>query len=373
MKSLNNIPLYRSYHSDDMENAAVAVLRSGSIATGPSVDLFEQEFSAYIKASNIVTLSDMTHALALALRLSGVSSGDDVAAISFSCLKTNMAISLQGANPIWIDIDPSTLSMCPEDLERKITKTTKACILYHVAGYPAEIRKIADICLAHGISLIEDCNNALGAFTNGRRIGLTGQFSVFSFYPNRQINGFEGAALVCPSGEIASCAKRLRLLGIDARTFRDMNGEINVNSDISEIGMSAVFSQLNASVANTQLSSLPIREKQVRRNALYLSYALKKFPQLKAVTPCKNALPAYWCFLLLTEERDNLLCSLKAMGIGCSKLHYRNDSYTVFQQSPSNLPGTLQITRQLLAIPCGWWLNLQDMKFIVDSIESFFR
>jgi|694.fasta_scaffold43012_3 perosamine synthetase len=370
MNALNVIPLFKSFHSDDMERVALAVMRSGYIASGPEINHFEREFSAYIGASNIVTLSDMTHALQLALRLSGVSSGDDVAAISFACLKTNMAISLQGANPIWIDIDPLTMSMCPKDLERKITATTKAVILYHVAGYPAAVRKIADICRSHGVSLIEDCNNALGAFADGKHVGLNGKFSVFSFYPNRQINGFEGAALVCPNEKTALHAKRLRSLGIDTRTFRDKNSEINASSDIPETGISAAFNQLNASVAKIQLSSLAMREKQVRRNALFLSYALRKFEQVNVVMPNRNTLPAYWCFLLLTEKRDKVLCSLKALGIGCSKLHYRNDNYTVFQSNSSYLPGTQQVTNQLLAIPCGWWLNSQDLQFIVDSIES---
>ena len=352
-----------------MEQAALDVMRSGQIAAGPLVDAFETAFGNLVEQDHVVCTNDMTSALALALHLAGVRRGDEVATLAFSCLSSNSAIAIAGATPLWIDIDHDTMSMSVDDLATKIRPKTKAVTLYHVAGYPAPVDKIAQLCRERGIPLIEDCNAAIGASFGEKPAGKAGVFAVYSFYPNRQINGLEGAALACPDAATAQRARQLRRYGIDMSTFRDHRGEINPASDVPEIGRSASFSQLHAAVALAQLPTLAERTQRTQNNARTLASLLSAETGLHVIQPSPQARPAYWGFLLEVPRRDELLLSLKRQGIQCSVLHQRNDVYSGFGVQHSQLPGTASAMEKLLAIPCGWWLTDEQIERIAQTVR----
>ncbi|MDZ7892208.1 MAG: DegT/DnrJ/EryC1/StrS family aminotransferase [Rhodoferax sp.] len=363
------IPLFYPVRLPEMEDAALSVLQSGQIAAGPNVAQFENEFGLLVGSDHVVTTSDMTSALVLALRLAGVQPGDEVATLAFSCLSSNSAISISQARAVWVDLDPETMSMCPQDLARKLGSTVKAVALYHVAGYPANTDEIATICRARGIPLIEDCNNALGATLHGQPVGQAGDFAVYSFYPNRQINGLEGGALVCPDVQTAQHARKLRRFGIDFSTFRDARGEINPDSDVPELGISAVFSQLNATVAISQLPTLAARQQRTKQNAARLGELLEGTAGIRLVNTVPGGSPAYWGLLLYVERRDQVLAALKSNGIQCSVLHQPNDTYSGFHSLPVDMPGTGYVLDHLLALPCGWWLDDDQITHIVNAVR----
>lgn len=366
------IPLFLPVNLPEMENVALEVIRSGQIAAGPLVEKFEKNFASLIHQKHIVATNDMTSALVLALKLSGVRPGDKVATQAFSCLSTNSAISIVGATPIWIDINPEVLSMCPEDLNRKIAPDIKAVLLYHIAGYPAETEKISSICRINGIKLIEDCNNALGASLNGDPVGKLGDFSVYSFYPNRQINGFEGGALICPDLETENKAKKLRRFGVDYKNFRDLRGEIDSKSDVPEVGISAAFSQLNAAVALVQFPTFEDRKIKTIKNANQLQNKLSNINEIKLIYLRKENIPAYWVLLAYAEKRDELLKELKVKNINSSILHQRNDVYTGFSSTQEKLDGTDYIMQNIIAIPCGWWLGESEINTIIKTVNDFY-
>lgn len=260
--------------------------------------------------------------------------------------------------------------MSVSDLERALSPKTKAVLLYHMAGYAGPTAEIKAICRTHGIVLIEDCNNALGATQHGAPVGTIGDYAVFSFYPNRQINALEGAALVCPDARSAARALRLRRFGIDTATFRDAIGEINPVSDIPEIGLSASFSQLSAAVGLTQFESLADRLQKTRLNADTLHAELADVPGIEVIAALPETLPAYWAFLILSDNRDLVLTRLKKRGIGASKLHHRNDAYSGFHAEARSLPGTDNFSRRIIGLPCGWWLGEQEISTVVTAVKS---
>jgi dTDP-4-amino-4,6-dideoxygalactose transaminase len=353
-----------------MEKAALDVIRSGQIATGPLVDKFEASFGQFAGQDHVVCTSDMTSALVLALRLAGVQRGDEVATLAFSCMSSNASIAIAGAKALWIDLDPATMTMSVDDLAAKLGPNTKAVTLYHVAGYPAPVAQIAALCKRHGIPLIEDCNAAVGAKVGKQPVGQAATFSVYSFYPNRQINALEGGAVACPDAATALRARNLRRYGIDLTSFRDHRGEIDPQSDVPEIGLSAAFSQLHAAVALSQLPTLAERTLQTLENAKTLSALLSEIDGLRVVQPIAGARPAYWGLLLDVDQRDALLLGLKAQGIQCSALHQRNDAYSGFSSAMSTLPGTAHAMDRLLTIPCGWWLTKDDVRRIAATIQN---
>jgi perosamine synthetase len=362
--------LFQPVCSEATEQAALAVLRSGQIASGPRVDEFQAGLAALARRPHLVCTSDVTHALVLALQLIGVGPGDEVLTLAYSCLSSNSAIKLAGAKPVWVDIDPATASMSVDDLRRAITPRCKAVTMYHVAGYPGPAAAIAEVCRQHDLAYIEDCNNALGATLAGTPVGRHGDFAVYSFYPNRQINAIEGGALACPDAKSAARAARLRRFGIDSRTFRDALGEIDPASDIPEVGWPASLNHLNAAVGLAQLPTLSTRLARTREVAARMLRQLHGLPGIQAVAPLEAADPAYWVLLLLAEQRDRLLAALKRRRIDCSKLHLRNDQYGGFGATRRDLPGTDRFMAQVLGLPCGWWLSDEQADTIVAAVRS---
>lgn len=359
--------LFNGVPSAEARAAADAVLASGQIASGSKVQEFERLLGDATGQPHVVATDDMTSAMLMALTLAGVGANDEVLALAYSCMSSNAPIAQIGARPVWVDIDPRTASMSVDDLERAVTPRTRALSLYHVAGYPAAIREIADFCRLRGINLIEDCNAALGASVGGRAVGQWGDFAVYSFYPNRQVSALEGGALACRQPGMAERARRLRRFGIDPSTFRNQNGEINAASDITEIGWSASFSQLGAAVGLQHLATLPERLARVRAIAQRYRLAFAAIDELVPVDTTPGGEAAYWGFLILARRRDALLTALKAAGIQVSMLHHRNDDYSGFRAQRRDLPGTDEFMRGVLALPCGWWLSDDQVDFVIDT------
>lgn len=366
-----SVPLFHAQVPDQARNALLRVLDSGQIAGGPLVAEFEAAIAADVKRPHLVALSDMSQALTMALRLAGVGPGDEVLTLAFSCMSSNSPIANVGATPVWIDIDPQTASMSCNDLRRCISKKTKAVTLYHVSGYPGSSEEIARICKEHGLAFIEDCNNAWGALAApNQQVGTFGDYAVYSFYPNRHVNALEGGALACPEAQSAAQARRLRRFGIDMASFRDSRGEINPQSAIPQVGWSASLAQTNAAVGLVHLKDVRLRLTRQRRIAALFDDAFSTLKQARPVQVRSGATASYWTYMLLADDRDRWLASLKAQGIGASTLHARNDIYAGFNARSRALAGTDDFTARMLAIPCGWWVSDEDAARIVDTIRS---
>ncbi|NMZ01705.1 pyridoxal-phosphate-dependent/plp-dependent aminotransferase [Pseudomonas proteolytica] len=364
-----NIPLYNAVFLPEMEKVAVEVLRSGKIAGGDWVSKFESEIEKVSGLPNVVSTIDMTTALYLALHLIGVGEGDEVLTTAFACLSTNSAIAQRKATPVWVDVSPASVSMDVADFESKITENTKAVILYHVAGYPGPAREVAEICNKHGITLIEDCDNAMLAMHNFAPVGSFGDFAVYSFYPNRQINTTEGGALACRSAEMANRARKLRRFGIDFGTFRSINGEISSASDVPEIGWSMTLNNMCAALGCAQMASLQTRHDVTQHNVARLRELTQDIVGLNSVPPIEGDISAYWVLLFFVENRDEIIRRLKQSGIMASSIHQRNDIYSGFASVQQYLPNTDFLQNHLIGLPCGWWLNEQDLLDIVASLR----
>lgn len=368
-----NITLFHAGSDAATENAALSVLRSGQIASGPKVAEFEQALTGWVGLPHVVTTSDLSSAMLLALHVCGVGSGDEVLGPAYTCMSSAAPISNLGARPRWIDVDPETGLLDPAALQGCIGPSTRACVVYHAAGYAAQSAEIARVCRRHGIPLIEDCNTALGARLHGQPLGGHGDAAVYSFYPNRQVNGIEGGAVAWRDPDNAARARKLRRFGIELRGFRDALGEIDPASDIPEVGWSATMSQLNCAAGLEQFKGLAARLHATRANAARLQQLLADLPGLSVVRPQPGSEPAYWGLLVLAARRDSVLAALKRDGVMASKLHHRIDRYSGFGVEPSDLPGTAAFLDRIIALPCGYWLDDAALLRIARSLEGAIR
>lgn len=325
--------------------------------------------SARLNDRPVVATSDMTQALCLALRLAGVGAGDEVVTLALNCMSSNSAIAMVGATPVWVDVDPRTAVVDLDDLARCIGPRTRAVVIYHVAGHVANLAALRQLCDDAGLPLIEDANNALGAEWNGRPAGTFGDQAILSFYPNRQLNGIEGGAIVCRPQD-ADRARRLRRFGIDATRFRTADGEIDPMLDVPEIGVSASLPHVNATLALQGCDDLDERIGKNRRNVAQLRDALADVTDLRFVEEVPGARSVFWVALVRSPRRDMIMARLKGSGIQCSRLHHRNDRYSGFYGAARELPGTDVMEREMFALPAGWWLSQDDLARIVDVVRT---
>jgi perosamine synthetase len=364
------LSLFNVVKTDAAIDAVANVIRSGQIASGAYVQDFQVALGTLVGNPHVTTTDNMSSALMIALRLAGAGPGCEVIASPFACLSTNSPIAASGAKAVWADIDPSTGMLTAQTVEPLITAHTKAILLYHLAGYPGPAEELAALAKRHGIALIEDCDNALGATQDSKPLGLAGDYAVWSFYPNRQINTMEGGALACASAEQHARAQKLKRFGIHGPSFRDRLGEIDPAADVPEIGWSVSMSNAASAMGLTQIDSLPERLARTRANAQTLSQLVADFPGVTALQVRANANPAYWGYMVRVPRRDAVLVVLKKQGVMASKLHHRNDDYSGFGATRRALPGVDQFMAEVLALPCGWWLETRDMHTIADQLRS---
>ncbi|NRD74706.1 aminotransferase class V-fold PLP-dependent enzyme [Shewanella sp. VB17] len=364
------LSLFGVVSTTEMQDIACEVLESGRIASGKYVELFESKFANLIEQQYVISTNDMTNAIHLALRLSGVTQGDEVIATAFSCMASNSPIALCGATAVWVDFKPNSVEIDLELFELSISEKTKAAIVYHVAGYPTPIDEIESICKKHGVKLIEDCNNSLLSMVNGKYVGGFGDFSVFSFYPNRQINTTEGGMLICKNLKDYELGKKLRRFGIDSSSFRNSLGEINSQSDIPIASYSMNMNNLCAALGYSQIDDVKDNAIIAQNNAQLYNELFLDNPSVRIMSILEGAKAVFWVYLVQVDDRDKVIELMKEHEISVSSLHQRNDIYSCFSSSDNNsLDNIADLQKTILALPCGWWLSRKDIEYIANILN----
>src|SRR5687768_1524188 len=178
-------------------DAAIArVVESGQFINGEDCRLFEKEFAAWCGGGEAAGVANGTDALTLAIKAFGVGSEDEVVTVSNTFIATGEAILLNGARPVFVDVDPETFTMDPILLERAITPQTKLIVPVHLYGHPADMTAIMAIAKRHGVPVLEDAAQAHGAEIGGRRAGTLGDAACFSFYPGKNLGAYGDAGMV---------------------------------------------------------------------------------------------------------------------------------------------------------------------------------
>lgn len=211
----------------DIDAAIAGVLSRAQFILGPAVEQFEREFAAYCGVAEAVGVNTGTSALHLALLAAGVQPGDEVITVPFTFVASVAAIEYAGARPVFVDVEPDTLTMDPAQVEAAITPRTRAILPVHLYGQPADMDPILEIARRRGLLVIEDACQAHGSEYKGRRCGSMGAIGCFSFYPGKNLGAYgEGGALVTSDPAIAARVRLLRSWGEETRyehTYRGFN------------------------------------------------------------------------------------------------------------------------------------------------------
>jgi perosamine synthetase len=224
--------------------AVTGVLRTSRLSLGPKVEEFEHAISSYVSASNTVAVSSGTGGLHLCIRALGISEGDEVIVPSFAFIAVANVVLYEKAIPVFVDIDPQTLNVDPTLIEEAITSRTRAIIVVHTFGCPADLSNILQIARRHGLYVIEDACEAIGGEYNGQKVGTFGDVGVFAFYPNKQITTGEGGAVITNDSAIALKVRKLRNQGRDDSEEWFQHSELGYNYRISDINCALGIEQL---------------------------------------------------------------------------------------------------------------------------------
>ncbi len=250
------LDLRRQYHElkDEIDAAVLAVFEGGHFIMGPNVKALESELASYLNVKHTVALNSGTDALHLALRALGVGPGDEVITAPFTFVATTEAIGIVGARPVFADIDPQTYNISPAAVEAAITPRTRAILPIHLYGCPAPMPEIMEIARRHGVAVVEDCAQAIGARIAGRDVGTFGDFGAFSFFPSKNLGAYgDGGMIVTGDDALAEKARMLRVHG----------GRIKYHHEC--LGVNSRLDEVQAAILRVKLPHLA-RWTQARRN-----------------------------------------------------------------------------------------------------------
>lgn len=353
------IPIAQPLIQDAECDAVIAVLRSGQLAQGRVVAEFERRFAEVCDVPYAIATTSGTTALHLAMLAHDIGPGDEVITPAFSFIASANAALYVGARPVFAEIDPDTLTIDPDDVERKITPHTKAIIPVHLYGNPAALDRLVEICERHNLILIEDACQAHAATFGGRKVGSFGT-GVFSFYPTKNVTSGEGGMITTMDAAFAERARLLRAHGMPRRYYHEI------------LGYNFRLSDIHASIGLVQMDYLMDWTQRRRANAARLSELLADQPvRMQQTLP--SAWHVYHQFTVRVPQRDAVADYLRSHGVGCEiyyplAIHeqplYQSLGYDV------SLPITELATHDVLSIPVHPSLTDDDLIVVARTLSD---
>jgi dTDP-4-amino-4,6-dideoxygalactose transaminase len=359
------------------EKEVLKVLRSGWLSTGPVTEKFEKAFSEYLGAGYAIAVSNGTAALHLALASLGLREGDEIILPSLTFIATANAVLYVGAKPVFADIVNSEgLNVSPEEIEKKITKKTKAIMVMHYGGYPCDMKAILGIARRHGLYVVEDAAHAPGAKYQGEKCGLIGDVGCFSFFSNKNLVTGEGGMVVTRNRAWAERVRRMRSHGMEALSWDKYRGHLSFY-DVRGIGYNYRTTEIQSALGLVQLKKLD-RNNRVRRKLVDI--------YRKELQVCEGISIPFLTFkgnaschlfpILVTPpvDRNSLMVRLKDFGIQTS-VHYPPIHLFSFYRKRFGfkigmLPKTEDVSRREVTLPLHPRMNEKDVKWIAKKVRA---
>ncbi len=367
--SLDAIPLARPLLDEREEELVLEVLRSGRLSLGPTIDRFEELLAERIGVPFVAAVSSGTAGLHLLARSAGLGPGDQAITSPLSFASSANCFIFEGAEPVFADVDPRTLNLDPAALEAAITERTKAVVAVDMFGYPCELEEIRSMCELHGLALIEDAAEALGAEYRGAPIGSHGPSGVFGFYPNKQLATGEGGVVFTHSDEEWQLVRSLRNQG------RDYEGGAWFHH--VRLGFNYRWTDVQAAIGIGQL------EKLDRLLALRAEVAERYAQLLRGVdvellcaddADHRRSWFVYVVALPRGVDRDRVMSELRAQGIGTADyvpcVHLQPYMREAYGFGEGMCPVAEDVASRTLALPFFPQLEAEDQERVVEALRA---
>ena len=373
-KPKDPIQLFKVHMAPTAAEEVAKVLNSGYIGQGPKVDQLEKDLQNFLDSDRIVTLNSGTSALHLALHLLKKPQTNQKTFEGAAFWEEKWpGILANGLKIKWVDIDPTTLNMDLDDLERKISPKTKAIILVHWGGYPNDLNRIKRIqekaqqLYGFKPAVIEDGAHSFGSKYKGKYLGNHGNMVMYSLQAIKHITAIDGGILTLPHQDLYNRAKLLRWYGIDRNSNRK---DFRCEADIEEWGFKFHMNDVCATVGIENLKHAGDIIKKHQSNAAYYDQHLKDVNGVTLLTRHNDMESAFWIYSLLVEDRDKFMKHMKDCNIVVSQVHERNDKHSCVREFKTSLPTLDKIIGKVVSIPVGWWITEEEREYIVNCIKK---
>lgn len=369
------IPLFDLNLGEKEIEAVVNTIKSNWISTGPKCQEFEELFSTMLEVNHAVTLANCTCALHLACIVLGIKEDDEVICPSLTFAASVNCIRYVGAIPVFCDIKgPEHINLDSNQIEQLITPKTKAILVVHMAGFPADMDTIMAIAQKHNLKVIEDaCHGPLSEY-KGSKLGTIGDVGCFSFFSNKNISTGEGGMLVTNDENIANRVRSLRSHGMTTMSYQRATGHAT-SYDIVELGYNYRMDDLRASIGIAQLHHL--KEDLIKRQYVRSLYLQALRDREKVIIPFGNNIEFVSNYIMpivlkdsTIENRDRIRNELHSKGIQTS-IHYPAvHKFSIYQNYQAVLPNTEYVSNNEITLPMYSKLKKEDISFIVESLVA---
>ncbi|MDB4990169.1 MAG: putative PLP-dependent enzyme involved in cell wall biosis [Myxococcaceae bacterium] len=351
----------------ELRAAFERVLSSNQFILGPEVERFESALESHFGFAHAIAVSSGTDALLLALMALGIGAGDEVITSTFSFFATAGCIARVGATPVFVDIDPRSFNLDTAHVEAALSARTKAILPVHLFGQTADLSSLSTLATRHGVALIEDAAQALGATQHGAQAGSVGAFGCFSFFPSKNLGGFGDGGLVVTQ-EAALADK--------ARVLRSHGGKPKYHHQL--IGGNFRLDALQAALLCVKLPELARYARARRANAQFYDQQLAGLASHGLVTPVELAPPGhvYNQYVVRTPRRDALRAALSEAHIG-SEVYYprclhEQPCFAALGKQRGDFPEAERAADEVLALPIYPELRAEQRERVVQAITNFF-
>lgn len=366
-----HIPVSQPFLDGKEREYVLSALSDGEISGigGKYLRKFENDFAKYCGCSFGVAVNSGTSSLHIALAALGIGKGDEVLVSSFTNMATFFAVLYQGAKPIPIDIEPDTWNINPALIEEKVTKKTKAIVVVHIYGHPADMDPILEIAKKYNLYVIEDAAEAHGALYKGRKAGSLGDIGCFSFYYNKIVTTGEGGMVITSNAKIAEKARSLKGLafGKDNKFMHE------------DLGFSYRLTNLQAALGCAQLERIEKTIERKRKIAAYYNKNLKGTPGLQLPVEKPYARNVYWMYHLVLKKdfgmpRDLLMKRLKEYGIETRESFVPYNMQEIFIKKGLTRKKECEVSNYVsehgFYLPSGPVLTEKELEYIVAKIKD---
>lgn len=343
-------------------SAVVSILKNGALTSaanegGKNVREFEKLASSFVKSKYSIAVNSGTAALQAALYALDIKKGDEVLIPSFTFVATANAVVSTGAKPVFVDILPDNFTMDPEDMERKISKRTKAIIPVHLYGNLAFIDRILEIARKNNLRVIEDSAQALGSTLKGKHAGTISDLGCYSMYPAKVMTSGEGGFIVTNNKKLHEKLLLIRnhgmLHGYDTRIF----------------GLNLRLPEISAAIAKIQMKKLPKFLNLRKRNANLLSQLVSDL-NINIPKERKDESVNWYLYTITTSKRNKILKKLNSKGIGATPYYPIPVHKTPFYKQNIKLPRTDLAASKVLSLPIHPKVTSKDIEFIAKSLRD---
>ena len=372
-----NIPITRPALGEEEARAPYESIRSGWVTQGPKVAEFEKAVASYVGARHGIATTSCTTGLHLALASIGVGPGDEVIVPSFTFIASANAVRYTGADVVFCEIDSRTFNVDPSDVEKRITKRTKAILPIDQIGLACDIDAVNDIAGRHGIVVVEDAAPAIGESYRGRKVGSNAQQTVFSFHPRKVITTGEGGMITTDDDLLADRARKLRAHGMSVSDLERHRSDRVIIEEYKELGFNYRMTDIQASIGLVQLRRLDELLRVRRAKAKRYNEELSEIRGIGVpyVPPYAEHTYQSYC-LRLTKDcrlgREDLMTNLLRRGIATRRgvmASHLEKTYTT-RYGTVSLPVTEEATRTTMLIPLYASMTDEEQTYVIDALRE---